>query len=428
MTENFLSYIWSKRLFNLDNLKSTSNTDIDIIHPGYRNCLSGPDFSNAKIKIDKVLWVGNVEIHINEEDWYLHRHHEDRAYNNVILHVVYSSGRRAVEIEGQKVQTIALKGRIPFRLINSFDSLVHSQERIPCSSYLKEFSSFHVNNLLDRMVIERLEVKINYLTAYWIKSKKSWEELSYYALLKSYGFKHNSDPFEQVAFSTPYRLIQKYKSSRFSLEALLFGQAGLLEVEGDSYQNDLLDRYAFLKHKYKIQSINRSCWKFGGVRPGNTPYLRIAQLVVLLTSIPNLFSTLILEFEYEKLKKIFQRPMSEYWITHSSFGKLRKGRIEKMGNQSFDSLVLNWIVPILFFYGIETDDQYKKDKALKILENLNPEYNSVVKQWSQLNFKLISSYQTQALLHLTNDYCFKKKCLNCSLGKLVLNKTEIHDR
>ena len=66
--EDFLHYVWQFRSFDNIELKNADGESLEIIHQGFLNKNSGPDFNNAKIRIGKTLWSGNVEIHIKSSD------------------------------------------------------------------------------------------------------------------------------------------------------------------------------------------------------------------------------------------------------------------------------------------------------------------------------------------------------------------------
>src|ERR1700757_5222610 len=88
-TEDFLHYVWKFRLFDKADLKTVDGDEIEIHSVGIHNTDAGPDFQNARIRIGGTVWAGNVEVHVPSSDWVKHNHTTDKAYDNVILHVVY---------------------------------------------------------------------------------------------------------------------------------------------------------------------------------------------------------------------------------------------------------------------------------------------------------------------------------------------------
>ncbi len=86
--EMLLQYLWEHRLWEQCDMHTTDGKRVQVIDPGRRNTDAGPDFFNAKVSIDGKMWAGNIEIHVKSSDWRRHGHHNDSAYDTVILHVV----------------------------------------------------------------------------------------------------------------------------------------------------------------------------------------------------------------------------------------------------------------------------------------------------------------------------------------------------
>ena len=111
MKEDFLHFVWKEQLFNSSDLKTTDGRELTIVDNGKYNFESGPDFFNCRIKLDGIVWAGNIEIHVRASDWYRHNHQEDHAYHNVILHVVYDYDMEVRNKSGHPIPTISLKNR-----------------------------------------------------------------------------------------------------------------------------------------------------------------------------------------------------------------------------------------------------------------------------------------------------------------------------
>jgi hypothetical protein len=424
MTEEFLHHIWKFKLFNQQDLKTTSGDIIEIIKAGSYNSDSGPDFFNAQIKLENTLWVGNVEIHIQSDDWKKHAHQLDKAYDNIILHVVYESKTPVYRVSGELIPTLELKGRIEDKIYQNYLNFTSNKDWIPCEKQISDVPTLIINSTLDRLLLERLERKSTAIIDSLKLTNNNWEETFYQFIARNFGFKTNAEPFELLAKSLPSIYLGKHKSSLLQLEALLFGQAGLLEkhVE-DKYLQALQNEYAFLKHKLKLHPIDAHLWKFLRLRPVNFPTIRIAQFANLIFTSSHLFSKIIETTNYEELKKLMNVSVSDYWKTHYTFDKTSKSLSKQLGEESINSIIINTIVPFLFVYGKQKEDEKYVDRALHFLEQTEGEHNAIIKKWNALKFPVKTAYSTQALLQLKNEYCDSKKCLSCNIGNYLLKNS-----
>ena len=431
MTEEFLYYLWKFRLFDNNKLQTTNGEELHIIKTGDHNSDSGPDFFNARIKIGKTTWAGNVEIHVNAADWETHKHQHDKAYNNVILHVVYEADRELKrknarlndEVgQGEIIPTLELKKRIPQSIYYKYSSFKSSRDWIPCGKQIQNVDSFTLNHWLDRLLVERLEKKSIPILKSLEQNKYNWEETFYRFLARNFGLKVNSEPFEMLARSLPYSVLAKHKNSLPQMESLLFGTAGLLEKEfQDSYPKNLKKEFQFLKQKFKLKSIDSSLWKFMRLHPPNFPTIRISQFANLIYKSSHLFSQIIEAATIKQITELLRTETSEYWLTHYRFDKTSPKREKTLGNDSINILLINTILPFLFVYGKEKGEEKFCDRALSLLEKIEPEKNSIISKWNELEVKTESAYQTQALLQLKNEYCSQKRCLECSVGAKLLH-------
>jgi hypothetical protein len=421
MTEEFLQYIWENKLFYTQNLVTVQKDELEILDVGKRNYDSGPDFFNAKIRINETVWAGNIEIHKKSSDWFLHKHQNDKAYNNVILHVVevYDS---CIERENkEEIPTLKIDYN-PY-LQKNYENLVRATTWIPCENQLHRFDPVLLQIGFNRLMIERLENKTNEIISRLEQNKNNWNETFYQMLARMFGFKVNAIPFELLAKSISVNILEKHKSNRLQLEALLFGNSGLLNEQllGDDYFIKLRDEYSFLYKKYKLKGIEGHMWKFMRLRPGNFPTIRISQFAALIAKSKVLFSKIVEVENSKELKELFKVKASEYWEAHYNFNKTSKRKSKKiLGDGSVNTLIINVVVPFLFVYGERQNKQYLKNRALQFLEQLPPEKNSIISKWEKLGVKSRSAFETQALLQLKNRYCEKKKCLNCQIGVKIV--------
>ena len=421
MKEDFLHYLWRMRKFNHVALKTTNGEPLTIQATGEHNLDAGPDFSNARIRIGDMLWAGNVEIHVNASEWYAHKHQEDKAYDSVVLHVVFEEDKPVFRNNGERIPCLEIKKRIPPKISKIYRKLLRDETWIPCQHHFSKVKEITKNLWLDRLLVERLENKTTDIIRSLEINKNNWEETFYQFLARGFGVKVNTEPFEQLARSLPLLILGKHKNSLFQLEALLFGQAGMLEIDfKDDYPIRLQKEYNFLKKKYNLQSIHSESWKYMRMRPANFPSIRIAQFATLVYQSSHLFSKILAVQNVKEIEHMFEVKISNYWQTHYVFDKPSIKRKKSLGKNSIHLLIINTIAPFLFLYGKSIDRESLKEKALELLEELQPEKNTIINEWRKLGMNPSSAYQSQALLHLKKNYCDKKNCLNCSIGHAIL--------
>lgn len=421
MKEDFLHYIWKYKLFDTSNLLSQNDEQIEVINFGIHNTDAGPDFFNGKIKINQTIWAGNIEIHINSSDWLRHKHQIDKAYDNVILHVVFNNDRPIKDKNGIELPTIELKGLIEDKLIDRYNFLIRSKDWIPCGKQVKEVDEFTINSWINRLSIERLERKSAEIQESLKLNKNNWEETFYQYLFKYFGLKVNALPFELLAKNTSLKIIEKH-NNLFSIEAFLYGQSGYLEKAfNDEYYNKLQKEYHFLRLKFNLTPLDITMWKLLRLRPSNFPTIRISQLANLLNNHTRLFTKIIETNSVEELQKLFIVQASIYWNTHYQFiNEESSEKIKRIGINTINNIIINVIVPFTFVYGKSKQDESLINKSLNLLENVKSENNSIIKKWTELGLKSTNAMQTQSLIELKNNYCSQKKCLNCSIGNQII--------
>ncbi len=425
MNEEFLQFIWKTKLFKNHELHSTNGDQLEIIEIGKHNKDAGPDFFDARIKINEVLWAGNVEIHVKSSMWHQHKHHKDEAYNNVILHVVFENDVEVFLSDKRKLPCLILE--FDEELFYTYKQLMDSAQWIPCHKEIKTVAHFFVKNWLDRMILERLERKAFEVKNILSLNKNSWEESFYQLISRYFGMKVNADPFQQLSQALPLKTLARQKNSLLQIEALLFGQAGMLsESLQDEYYQKLQREYLFLAGKYKLSPLPAHRWKWLRLRPGNFPTIRIAQLAALIHKSSSLFSKILESPKYENLTTLFHFQVSDYWNSHYRFAVKSKSRNKAPGKMMINSLLINSIVPILFCYGAETGKVHIKEKALQLLEEIPPENNSIIRKWKEAGIKAESAWHSQALLQLKENYCNPFKCLQCEFGNRIIRIKNHH--
>ncbi len=421
MKEEFLHFIWKNKLFDETNLFDKEGNKIEVIDTGLHNFDAGPDFFNSKIKIGKTIWAGNVEIHTKSSNWKKHNHHKDKAYDNVILHLVFEHDNEVYNTKGEQIQTSELK--FDRKYLTKYHQLISSQKDIPCNNYIKKTDSFTLNSWLTNLLIERIEQKTTYVKNILKFTNNNWEEAFYIVLAKAFGFKVNAEPFELTAKSLPSIILAKNKNNLFQLEALLFGQAGMLNSSetDDNYFLSLKKEYEFLKNKYKLKPIEAHLWKFLRIRPVNFPTVRISQFAALINKSSHLFSKILESKDVKIIEQMFDLKASEYWNTHYNFGKISKKKIKTFGKSATENIIINTVIPIIFLYGKEKANEEIRDKAINFLENIKAEKNNITKKWTSADIDIKNAYFSQSLIQLYNEYCLKKRCLNCRIGSKYIN-------
>ncbi|MBW7845514.1 MAG: DUF2851 family protein, partial [Bacteroidia bacterium] len=288
MKEELLHYIWQSKTLLHKTLTTTDGKKIEVIKTGTHNNDSGPDFFNARIVLDGTIWAGNIEMHINSSDWIKHKHQNDKAYNNVILHVVFNND---LELN---IPTLELKNILKPELIQTYQSLLNSKQKIPCQTQLRLPEEFIINQFIQRLAIERLEEKCITLEKQLQLYKNSWEKLLYVTMAKYFGMQVNAEPFYLLANYIPDKLFAKHKHNEAQIDSLIFGVSGFLPViSEDNYTKLLNQEFKFLQSKYHLPKIDKSTWKFSKTRPANFPTVRLAQFSSLVFHSVHLFSKLM---------------------------------------------------------------------------------------------------------------------------------------
>ncbi len=423
MKEDFLKFVWQQSIFNTSNLVTTKGEAVEIINKGFLNSDAGPDFLNAKIKIGEQLWAGNVELHVNSSLWEVHNHQSDRAYNNVILHVVFEDDKLITNQKGNTIPTIELKGLIPKHIYENYIELLESKQWIPCENLVQNDDLKNIKLWYESLIIERIEDKSISIEKRLIETKFNWEQVLFEEIAKCLGLKQNVLPFELMTKSIDFNKILTHSNQLMQLEAILFGQAGFLNDKiNDDYYQSLQKEYQFLKQKFNLTSIDSSLWKFLRLRPANFPTVRLAQLASLIYTHKRIFATILNANKLNEIYKIFNVGTSEYWKTHYHFSKNSPQKIKSIGKSKIDIIIINAITPMIFLYAKHKNEENLIEKVLDWLSKTKPENNSVVNKWKSLNLPIENAVDSQALLQLKNNYCNFKLCLDCRIGKNILYK------
>lgn len=422
--ERLMQYIWQHRLWPSEDMSTVDGERVQVIDPGRLNTDSGPDFFNAKIRIGRDMWAGDVEIHVNASDWHRHRHDGDPAYESVILHVVGRDDTQIKRHDGRVIPQMRMPCAPDFS--QSYNRLVEnaSSFRLPCENEIKSMPPVKIHSWLDSLAFERLYRKSERIETLLKESSGDWESACYVTMARGLGFGLNSEPFERLALATPLRILHKHCDSQLSMEAMLFGQSGLLDnaKDDDAYVGLLKREYAFLANKFSLKKPVQLGWKMSRMRPPNFPHRRIAFLAALLFGGFRLMSRIASATSLEDARKLFAVELTGYWASHYTFGSAMESHTPTaLGRPSVDTLIINVVVPMLYAYGCAVDNAGLTNLATSMLQGLGPEQNSVVRLFKEHGIECDDAFTSQALIQLRREYCETKKCLFCRIGHQYLS-------
>ncbi|HAE34752.1 MAG TPA: DUF2851 domain-containing protein [Bacteroidetes bacterium] len=417
MNEALFQFIWKMRLFDHAALNTTDGEAVDILHPGTQNHHAGPDFSHARIRIGDTLWAGNAELHLRSSQWKEHGHHHDPAYNNVILHVVLEK-----DSEMPAIPTIELGKRIKPELLDKYRQWMHSGRWIPCAGSLPVATDTELLSWLGRLAVGRLEDKAMVIAQRLEMNRGDWDETAWQLIARALGNPVNAEPMEQVARSIPLKLLQKHSHDPLMAEALLLGQAGMLEAGFQELMPlELQSRYRHLRKLHGLESLPPGQWKFGRLRPAHFPGVRLSQLAAIVQETPRLFAA-IQKADYKTLQQMFQTEASAYWKEHVHLKHASVRHSARLGKGTIDSILINAVVPLLLLWGQQQADDPGVERALDLLEQIPAEDNEIIRKWKKHGIQARHAGDSQALLQLFKTFCNQKRCLSCPIGYRHLQK------
>lgn len=431
--EQLLHYVWKHKMLPLKPLETTDGRLVEVIDPGLHNRNAGPDFFNAKVKINGTLWVGNVEIHDQSSDWYLHHHDRDSQYDNVVLHVVGHANRDVQNSRGEFLPQLELE--VPPTVSENYRQLLSTDQYPPCYRIIPSLTRLTVHSWMAALQTERLEQKTRAIEQRAERLNGSWEDAYFVTLARNYGFGINGEAFEQWAQHVPLQAVGKHRDDLFQIEAIFMGQAGLLDPESiperhredalnDGYFTRLRNEYLYLAHKFSLQPVDYHIWRFLRLRPQNFPHIRIAQLANLYYERRAGLSNLLECETLDQLRELLQTHVTPYWESHYGFGSESGKSTKNLSAASQNLLLINTAIPMLFAVGRHRQKEELCDRAFDFLEQLKAEKNHIITMWQECGLEVKTAGDSQALIQLKKEYCDRKDCLRCRIGYEYLKKSE----
>lgn len=428
--EQLLHYCWKHKLLPLHELTTTDGKAVEVVHPGIHNTHAGPDFFNAKVRIDGTLWVGNVEIHDKAGDWYAHGHHQDTAYDNVVLHVCSVIDREVTRSDGQPIPHLQMD--VPAEVAANYDELRSTDHYPPCYKVVPHLNQLMVTGWLAALQTERLEQKTADIVRRAERHNGDWEKACFITLARNHGFGTNGASFEAWAHHLSLAAAAKHRDNLLQVEALFLGQAGLLNPDkmtdkhrkaalADPYFQLLHNEYAFLAHKFSLTEAENCPWKYLRMRPHNFPHIRMARLAALYHSGKAGLSRLTECQSPAEAAEMYRAELSDYWQNHYLFGTPSARSTQGITDASLRLLLINTAIPTLFAYGRHTSKEALCRRAGEWLEQLRPEQNRVTKLWKDCGLTAAHAGESQALLQLRQNYCDRSECLRCRIGYVYLS-------
>lgn len=416
-----MQYVWQHRLLMHQDLVTTDGRKVSILDPGLLNRGPGPDFFNAKVLIGDQKWAGSVEMHVRASDWHRHGHDGDAAYEGVVLHVVDSSDCTIKRPNGEEIPQLVMKCEPRFS--ESYDQLVQRADiDLPCAGEIKEMPEIYRQDWLTALAFERMDHKIDRIQHILSAKYGDWEETSYVTLARGMGFGTNAEPFQRLAVGTPLRFLRKHTDSPIAVEALLFGQGGLLEAMpiDEKYAVALRSEYYFYRHKFNLTPLESLGWRAG--RPTNSPQRRIALLGNIITQGSGLLSRMMEVTTMTQAMELLGTPLTGYWATHYSVGVESASPLGALSRGSVELLVINVIVPLMMARGRSDGDEILTQRAMDLLHSIPGEKNHITSLFARVGLTSEDAFTSQAVIELRRSYCETRKCLYCRFGHRLLSR------
>jgi hypothetical protein len=457
INENFISRIWEGGSKYYKNLLTASGEQLTVIDFGTKNYDSGPDYLNAKIKIDGKLLIGDVEIHRDFKNWHQHKHHKDPRYNSVILHIVLWETNSKINTKPRikrKIPAVILSHFLTKPVSEIWQDIISNPSKkfkLPCYDFNDTFPMQELLEWFNKLAIMRLELKskaiedrLNELADnknnFSLNSKAVWEQALYEFIFEALGYEKNKNQMKLLASTLRLDEISKiYEKKLINIQALLYYYSGLLfDLRYKDSYIKYIKEFASKHNLTNVSKLEPSQWIFFRLRPMNFPTLRIAfgsQIVFRILN-ENFFKNIIDLFQknfintsilYTSLLNLFNPSKDDYWNFHYHFGKLSKSNKALIGKQRISDIIINVIIPFVYNYSIIFNNKIIKENVLLLYNGLKikPDNNIIRVISTQLiklkKIKINTPALEQASVQLYNFYCTREKCHKCEVGKHSIN-------
>ena len=411
---NFLSLVWCQQLGRV-----ADNASVEIINRGTINTAPGPELTDVCVRLDGQMLHGMAAVHEYASDWHKHLHHIDSRYDHCALHIVRYSDVTICRTDGSVVPTVVVE--CPDSLVMRYNRLIEQSATGGCGATLAAMEQIERHDMLTWLTIERLERKYNDFLARYEASSNNWNEAFYLTLFRTLGAGTNREPYKKLAHLVPYTYICHVRENTFAVEALLLGSAGLLQSEyPDDYTLRLQQEFEHQRRRFGIYPMRRNEWLTTRHNPNHLPVLRLAELASLLASQEFMFSRLIECRTLAEARKILSVQASEYWTTHYALGNRTTYSVKGFGDMMIHNLCINLVAPMMFTYGHVSQNDELKERAIDLLEQIPAENNLYIRNWQASGLAVENAFFSQGVLQLAKEYCEKKRCAECNIGKFVL--------
>lgn len=427
MNELFIAYLWQFQYFDKQNLQTESGEPLNVIRPGTHNPNSGADFTDAALQIGTLRWFGQVEIHVRTTDWLRHGHQLNAAYEGVILHVVWEHDTLEEPLrrsDGSIIPVLALKERTnPLIWERYAIMLAQPAQEIACATQLSNVTNLTIIATADQMLVRRLHRKSAEVLEWLQRHNGDWQQSAYMLFMRNMGFKVNAAPMLELSLSLPYGILRKHLHEPLQAEALLLGVAGWLADDySDIYLQQLQTEFRYLAHKYNLTDklMQKQVWKTAKMRPANFPVRRLAQAAAILCHLPDLFTVFIEATSIQPLLAAVSLPPTSYWQIHYLPEKPSERQLGGIGEDSANTLLINTLFPLLAAYAQREGGEDYMERAMQLMAQLPPEDNNITRRWESLPVPLQTAADTQAAIELYNEFCSRRRCLQCSIGTYLV--------
>lgn len=418
--KGILYYIWSKGLLQKKTLQTTGKKTVRVLYTGKCDTENPHIFRDAKVEIDGTVWCGDVVLHENNST----RPHNTQDTENsgcTILHICLSGDCDTAIIKEKQTECLSLE--IPKELACEFKTAEQRSRRFPCEATIAELPTIQLHSTLSRLLAERLEEKQKIIDRIFTQCDQRWDDTLLKVAIRSFGFGIQSDVFEEWGNLLNTQALGKHSNNLTQVEAILFGQAGLLDEEsipcyyrqyaiGNDYFNELKREYSFLRNKFGLASIDYRKWGAGNA----TPHLRIARIASLYYHKRLTISGITESYTLTELYRLLNTPLEGYWQNHTCFGGTETCGNGAMRQKQVDVIIINSVVPLLYIYGRHRREETLCSRAEELLHQIESEENSIIKRWRGQGVVVDCAADSQALLQLNRRYCRINNCTECHFG------------